>query len=69
MLAVVGEALSLCVVSRDVYSGEVFDEKFPPITTRPRDRCDYQLGRWFFFNAFLFLLDGRGNKVLDEHSG
>ena len=69
MLTMVGKAFSLCVVSQNVCSGEVFDERFPPITARPRDRGDYLLSRWFFFNAFLFLLDGRGHKVLEEHSG
>ena len=69
MLTAVGKAFSLCVVSRDVCSGEVFDERLPPITARPRDHYDYLLGRWFFFNAFLFLLYGWGHKVLDEHPG
>ena len=68
MLTAVGKAFSLCVVIQNVYSGEVFDERFPPITTRPRDHCHYLLGREVFFNAFLFLLDGRGHKVLDKHS-
>ena len=40
MLAAVGEAFSLLVVSWDIYSGEVFDEEFPPITAQPRDRYD-----------------------------
>ena len=68
MLAAADKAFSLCVVSWDICSGEVFDERFPPIIARLRDHCDYLLGGWFFFNAFLFLLDGRGHKVLDEHS-
>ena len=68
MLTAASKVFSLSVVSQDVCSGEVFDERFPPITARPRDRCDYLLGRWFLFNAFLFLLDGRGHKVLDKHS-
>ena len=68
MLTAVGKAFSLYVVSQDVYSGEIFDERFPPITARPRDRYDYLLGRWFFFNSFLFLLDERSHKDLDEHS-
>ena len=68
MLATMSEAFSLCVVTRDIYSGEVFDEGFPPTIAWPREYCDYLLGRWFFFNAFLFLLDERGQKVLDEHS-
>ena len=63
------EVFSLYVVTQDVCSGEVFDERFPPITARPRDLCDYLLSRCFFFNDFLFLLDGRSHKVLDEHSG
>jgi hypothetical protein len=40
MLAATGEAFSLCVVSRDVYSGEVFDERLLAITARDRDRYD-----------------------------
>ena len=40
MLIAVGKAFSLCVVSHDVCSGKVFDERFPPISARPRDRCD-----------------------------
>ena len=67
MLTAVGTAYSLCVVSHNICSGEVFDERFPPIIVRPKDRCDYLLGRGVFFNAFLFLLNGRGHKVLDEH--
>ena len=53
MLATMGEAFSPGVVSQDVYSGEVLDEGFPSITVRPRDRYDYLLGRWRFFNVFL----------------
>ena len=68
MLTAVGKAFSVRVVGQDVCSGEVFEEKFSPITAQPRDRCDYLLDRWFFFNGFLFLLDGRSHKVLDEHS-
>ena len=40
MLVAAGEAFSLCVVSRDVYSGELFDERFPLITAQARDRYD-----------------------------
>ena len=69
MLAVMGEAFPLYIVSQDICSGEVSDEGFPPITARPRDYGDYLLGRRFFFNGFLFLLDGGSHKVLDEHSG
>ena len=69
MLTVASKVFSLYVVSQDICSGEVSDERFPPITARPRDHCDYLLGRWFFINAFLFLLDERGHKVLDKHSG
>jgi len=68
MLTTVGKAFSLCVVNQDVFSGEVFDERFPPISAQPKNYCEYLLSRWFFINAFLFLLDGRGHKVLDEHS-
>jgi hypothetical protein len=69
MLAVMGEAFPLCVVIQDIYGGEVFDEGLPLITTRPKDRYDYLLGRWLFFNAFLPLLDGWCHMVLDEHYG
>jgi len=69
MLAAMGEVFSLCVVSRNIYSGEVLDEGFPLITARLRDRCDQLLGRWLFFNTFLPLLDRWYHKVLDEDSG
>ena len=68
MLTAAGKAFTLCVVSQNVYSGEVFDERLSPIAARTKDHYDYLLGRWFFFNDFLFLLDGRSHKVLDEHS-
>ena len=68
VLTTVGKAFSLYVVSQNVCSGEVFHERFPLITTRPTDCCDYLLDSRVFFNVFLFLLDGRDHKVLDEHS-
>ena len=40
MLATMGEAFSPGVVSQDVYSGEVLDEGFAPITAQPRDHYD-----------------------------
>ena len=64
MLVAAGEVLSLCVVSRDICSGEVFDDMFPPITVWLKDRCDYLLGRLFFFNGFLFQLDGGPGQKL-----
>jgi len=69
VLATASKALSLSVVSQEIYSGEVFDERDPPIIARPRNHCDYLFGGWLFFNTFLPLLNGRGHKVLDEHSG
>ena len=69
MLTPVVKAFSLCVISQDIYSGEVFDERFPPVTAQARDRCDKRLGMWLFFNAYLPLLDGWRHKVLDEHFG
>ena len=69
MLATTGEAFSLFVVSRDVCSGEVFDEGFPPIIARLRDCNDLLLNRWLFFDAFLPLLDRWYHNVLDEDSG
>ena len=67
MLAVTGEAFPLCVVSRDIYSGEVFDEGFSPITAWPRDRCNYLLGKLCFFSDFLSMHDGQSHVVLDEY--
>ena len=69
VLTAAGKAFSLCVVRWDVYSGEIFDERFPPISAQPRDRYDYLLNRWFFFNTFSSLLDGRDHKVHDKHFG
>ena len=66
MLAAAGKAPSVGVVSRDIYSGEVFDERDPPITARPRNHYIYLFDRWLFFNTLLPLLDRRGHKVLDK---
>ena len=69
MLAMAGKALSLSVVSQDICSSEVFDERDPPITARPKNHCNYLFGGWLFYNTFLPLLDGRDHKVQDKHFG
>ena len=66
MLAMAGKALSLSVVSQDICISEVFDERDPPITARPRNHYIYLFDRWLFFNTLLPLLDRRGHKVLDK---
>ena len=60
MVVAAGEALSLCVLLAGT---------FVVVRYFMKGTLQSLLGRWLFFNAFLPLLDGRGHKVLDEHSG
>jgi hypothetical protein len=68
MLATPYEAFHLGLVLGNLYRGEIPDEWLSPVGVSGRNHSDQLVYRRLLGYMFLFFLDGRLDKVLNENS-
>jgi hypothetical protein len=68
MLAMPYETFHLAFILRNLYRGEIPDERFSPVYAGGQNRSDQLVCRWLFSHGLLFLLDGWLDKVMNKNS-